>query len=1121
MPGRYGRASTAETEITATSTTRTTSLALVFSLAAATASAQLSVTIRDISPDQSSLQATDPDGASGGRVNGLGVDRSTPGTFWAASEWGGLFRSTDNGLTWAHVPGHVPVATWDVEVDPTNSNRIYATSFYDGRVASRAGINVSTDAGVTWVHPATATPPVNFCIEEVRRTEPSAFGIAVDPANAARVFVGTNCGLAVSTNSGSTWTFVDPTPADRARTVWDVVVHDGGIIDICGDDGHRRSTNGGTTWTTATSQPLPSGRCSLAVSPDESYVLFAVVGTSIFESDDGGQTWPATYANPSSQGRIPFVATNQRTGPTYDLWFGDVRLHRGTCTTPSPAAPGGAQRCNASGAWAGPFTRSAGGHDDTGDIAFRAGVANDACPVLFSSDGGVYRNTIASSPGCHTPVWNQPNVTPHALWNFTFTGVPRPGAVPEDLYFGNQDDGSFGTTTGGAASVAWINQQCCDGFDTAGEPTRGLSTICCFGGRATRLFLSGPGLTGASPEIGAYPGGNMRSFEHLNSLLNFGTNSYIAATTTGVFVSLNMGAAPTWTQLGAATSPFSPCGTQVAFTTGVPTFFVKSGGCNGDTPGTLWRYQGTGGGGTWQQVPNPGTGSFGVYAIDRTNPQRIIASHLGGPTGPRMVMTLNGGTTWFGLPALDSLMTGGGTFQYSNTRGPNRFTSLTGYPQPTLVAFDPTDPDIVVAGAADAGVFISTNGGTRWQLVTDPIAPGASGIPHIPRPYYAHFDHGAAGADINLFLGTRGRGVWRLTFKKVPMPEVQVPSAPVFDALCLGASATDTLNVCNTSAGNLVVSAITSSNPEFAVTTPSGGFPVSVSDDFCFPFQVKFTPTTAGPRSTDLTINTNDPSFPSVVVTATGRGRPASDIRVTGSTDFGVASAWKPATRIVRVCNIGPCPLDATSASIDCTDFVLVNNPLPATLQPGACLDVEVEFSPALPGKHSCKLTITSTSPSTPTVVRELTGKTPPAVSVQAGIAWPHGSFANTLTNGSTLNVAYINAFRPEWAWELRFGVSRLDGKAGGPDTDIWHLAPNIRYTFNPGAPWLVFANAGLGLYHFNPGDFEAGLNLGAGLRRPLNPRFAIEATYNFHWAFTASPSKQYSQVQGGLLVSF
>ena len=60
--------------------------------------------------------------------NSLGVARATPGTFWAASEWGGLWRSTDNGLTWAHVPGHVPVATVESQVLPVAAHLYIVTS---------------------------------------------------------------------------------------------------------------------------------------------------------------------------------------------------------------------------------------------------------------------------------------------------------------------------------------------------------------------------------------------------------------------------------------------------------------------------------------------------------------------------------------------------------------------------------------------------------------------------------------------------------------------------------------------------------------------------------------------------------------------------------------------------------------------------------------------------------------------------------------------------------------------------------------------------------------------------------------------------------------------------------
>jgi hypothetical protein len=1095
-------------------------LAAISCLLATAASAQLSVVVQDISPDTSNN--ADADAASGGRVNGLGVDRSTPARVYAASEFGGLFASADNGLTWRHLDGHVPTVTWDVEVDPTNSNRLYATSFFDGRSASRSGINVSTDAGATWTHPPTATPPANFCATNTRRSELAAFGISIDPANSNRVLIGTNCGLAISTDAGGTWAFVDPTPGDLADDVRDVVVHDGGIIDVCGDDGHLRSTDGGANWTTAATQPLQTGRCSLAVSPDEPYVLFAAVGTSIFESDDGGQSWPVTYANPTPQGRIPFLATNQRQGATFDLWFGDVSLFRGLCTTPSPAAAGGAQRCAASAGWAGPFTRSNGAHDDSGDIAFVTGVANDACPRFFSSDGGVYRNTLTASPGCHTPAWAQPTVTPHALWNFTFAGVSRPGVATEHLYFGNQDTGTFGALNGGSTPVTWNTERCCDGFDATGDATRGLSTVCCFSpGRATRLFVSSPGLTGASPEIGTYPPGNMRSFEQLEAILTFSPNQYVIATTSGVFLTTNIGASPiVWTQLGAGTSPASPCGLQVAMAGGTPTFFVKSGGCNGDTAGTLWRHQGTGAAGTWQQVPTPGVGSFGVYAVDPNDRQRLIASHLGGPAGPRMVLTRNGGTTWTPLAALDLLMTGAGTFLYQNVSGPGSFASFNGYPQPTLVAIDPSDPDILVAGAADAGVFISTNGGTRWQLVTDPNTPGISGTPHIPRPYYAHFDHDPPAGDINLFLGTRGRGAWRLTFKKVLMSEIQVPSPPSISASCVGAKKTGTLNVCNTSGADLVVAAITSSNPAFAITTPSGGFPVTISHDFCFPFELALTPSGPGAQTTDLTIFSNDPNFPALHVAASGDGTTPS-IRVTGSTDFGVASAWKPAEKTVSVCNTGACNLEVTSVSIGCPDFSLVNSPFPATVSPDSCLDTVIEFTPTLPGLRTCTLTVTSNDPTNPTITRTLTGRTPPWISVNGGLANPHGAFSNFARKGSTFNLDFVNAFQPKLAWDLRLGFSRFDGRSGNPDTELWTLSPNFRFTFNP-AGWLrVFVNGGFGLYHFDPGTFEAGANLGLGLNLPLGRRFGLELTYNYNWAFTGSPVLQYDQLQLGLVISF
>jgi uncharacterized repeat protein (TIGR01451 family) len=743
-------------------------------------------TFVDVNPDMSSLDTGgDPDGASGGRCNGLA---SVPGTnqiFYVASEWGGLYRTTDAGLTWSHLDGHVPQATWDVKIDPANANKIYATSFYDGRLNSITGIQVSSDGGATWAHPPTTYPQVGFgCANGDDRTQPSAFGIGIRPDAPNNVFVGTSCGIAISRDAGATWELRDPNTANgvgNAARVWDVVVQGGGpsnqgIVDICGDEGHFRSTDGGLTWTTGVG--LPSGRSSIAVSPDESYVLFvAAADNNIYESDDGGANW-TFIGTPDrcAQGRIPFVKVNDRTGSAFDLWYGDVRLWRAGCTTPNPPTPGGALRCPLAYAtqgcppvgppagWAGPFTRSVGGHDDVGDIVFDPTVAVDACPMLFTSDGGVYRNTDLGAD-CQNPNWDQPNITPHALWEFGMTGFNQPGDAIEDLYFGCQDNGSFGTTGLGSTNPTWNNADCCDVFDFAADANRALYPIGFFVTPPNfRLKLAGRGLVGGGTLSPAdSPPGNLFTFQFPEAVANFGDRQYVVVTTSGVFITTDITASPVvWTQLGAATDP-GGCAVQVSMSGSTPTFYLQVG-CNPDTGGNqIWMFTGTNPTDPWVRIDanNGQTGGVNIFAADPADPNRLYACNTA-PSGPRMVFSTDGGLTWNRDLQLDSLMTGGGIFRYRNQRGPTDFTGFAGYLEPSLLAFDPENPRLVVAGGRDSGVFLSYDGGGSWVLLTDPFTPGVSGIPHLPRPRFAYFDHDSADGKVRIYIGTQGRGVWRI-----------------------------------------------------------------------------------------------------------------------------------------------------------------------------------------------------------------------------------------------------------------------------------------------------------------------------------------------------------------------
>lgn len=407
---------------------------------------------------------------------------------------------------------------------------------------SLAGINVSRDGGTTWEHPATATPPPTFQCERVRREQPNAFGISIDSSDPNNVYIGYTCGLAISRDQGRTWRFVDPgqsvTLTDFAETITDVVAHrdeqGNEVVDVCGNEGHFRSKDGGRTWTPGIG--LPMGLCSIAISPDESYVLLAVVGSTIYQTVNG-VNWVQNVNNPRPQGRIPFVATIQRSNEgeqdVFDLWFGDIKLFRFRCTTPAVREPGGSPRC-AADPTAGPFESA---HDDAGDIVFDALVEKDACPLIYSSDGGVYRNTLTSSPDCHNPRWTQPDVTPHALWLFSLDGAHQDGPIDEDLYFGTQDNGIFGTTDGGAfPKPSWNNGSCCDVFDIAATSQGVLNQSCCGSALDVKsrgaeslvlaIFLN----INPDPGIRVVPTGGLIGFRFPDTIDQWGENRFVLVT---------------------------------------------------------------------------------------------------------------------------------------------------------------------------------------------------------------------------------------------------------------------------------------------------------------------------------------------------------------------------------------------------------------------------------------------------------------------------------------------------------------------------------------------------------------------------------------------------------------
>ena len=99
--------------------------------------------------------------------------------------------------------------------------------------------------------------------------------------------------------------------------------------------------------------------------------------------------------------------------------------------------------------------------------------------------------------------------------------------------------------------------------------------------------------------------------------------------------------------------------------------------------------------------------------------------------------------------------------------------NLSGYAQPTLLAFSPLDGRTIVVGGYDSGLQLSLDRGATWTTLTD--NSGGAANPVIPRPRTAHFE--ADGANGRLYIGTQGRGAWRVAYPLPSPPEAPTPCA--------------------------------------------------------------------------------------------------------------------------------------------------------------------------------------------------------------------------------------------------------------------------------------------------------------------------------------------------------
>jgi len=310
-----------------------------------------------------------------------------------------------------------------------------------------------------------------------------------------------------------------------------------------------------------------------------------------------------------------------------------------------------------------------------------------------------------------------------------------------------------------------------------------------------------------------------------------------------------------------------------------------------------------------------------------------------------------------------------------------------------------------------AGVCLDGAGngsGQRCDFTTGPACPvGESCVLGGGCPKYGDYN-GNACAGGRLFMAwasataptgvTPSAGIDTFTDSRVVccVPQIQAAGSLNFGSTCSSESVSKDLEICNQGKELLQVTGITSSSARYTVATPGPGYPMDIVAGNCQTLQVTFAPNVPGTANATLTIASNDPTNPALIVNLTGSaGSP--EINVTGDGTFGNVCATGAETRTINVCNTGACSLSVSSATVvqqgsdaPCADFTIVNNPFAGSVAGGMCVPLTVKYTPQSLGAHSCRLKLSSNDADEPAVYIPLAGNTPaPLVSVTGDLAFP------------------------------------------------------------------------------------------------------------------------------------
>ena len=919
---------------------------------------------------------------SGVNISAVRVDPANSSVVYLASD-NGMFRSTDGGLNWTAGNNGFGVGQ-SLALDTTSpaANRI----LYAG--INARGIFQSTDGGQNWTRILSAATPAvaaavgtggfgRLIVDLAPPTSPPHAGgiqvlyVTMEGTGAAPDPVG----LFESTDQGGTWTKrtgtglpgntqggfsmamgVDPaSPGDGANDIIYV-----GMV------GYAKSVNSGNTFAALgggmhvdfhsdfvfATQPSPTPS-----------IVFAGNDGGIWKSLDGGANWSGASGSP-----LPTInAGGLQTALFYNL---GIKYDATASVSEGALQDNGVPRTTGTMSW----TESVGG--DGFSIVFDPTTPNDA----YMTSG---------------------------FWG----GCPAPG-IPCSVMFQSTTSGS-----------SWINAGSCSGWFSATIPFSEQDCI-------TAVPGTHPIKVDPTDSKYVYYGGVQDLWQTVNGMgssfrkisngfgrpnavdIAPGNANNVAAGVDGqVWLSTNAKAATVGPPSGVTFANITRnlpgrAVTRVAFDPIDPTvIYVVLSGTGG---GHVFRT--TIGGSTWTDISPPVDVSYNAIALDGTATPTII--YVGNDLG--VMRSVDNGVSWAVLddlhfpnvPVTDLALNvqagvlraatfGRGAFELAAATGPviaiNAENGLqfgpgcVGTPQRLLLqVFNVGTSDLTInsvarlMGSADFTVLpnpatplvISPDAEVDFTVQYNPNLPGpqqatirvASSDPGVP-----YFDLTATGSRAD------------------PTNATVIADSGNFGDVCLGSFKDLNLTIENKGLCTLVISGIGSTDPGEFLVPGVVSFPLTVQPGVSLQLPIRFQPSGPfGPRSATITITSNDPNHPSTTVSVSGNV-PSGSIRVTGSTDFGNVCAGTLSDQTISICNVGKCNLTVTNVSFvpACPDFTLINNPFPAVLVPGSCLQLTIRLTPTSCGPKSCNLRIVSDDPGSPVINLTVTANTPcPSIDV-------------------------------------------------------------------------------------------------------------------------------------------